>query len=314
MWALNDLRTLLSSRSIYPLMELLRGKPVSDMIENTVREMVCQEKAVLSVFLTGSDPSSLLYARSKERKGRKLGIEVRINQFPQSVDEEKLLESIAAEASEDEVRGIMIERPVPPGLNLEKMMEEIPPEKDVEGLHPFNLGRLLGGNPYFIPPTPLGAVLLLRHYAIETEGKKALVIGRSMNVGRPISVLLSQKKPWGNSTVTLAHSRTKDLGAIALDSDIIVSAVGRAGYITGEMVKDGATIIDMGINPLPDGSIVGDADIRSLEDREVRVTPTPGGTGPVTVSSMFLNMALSCSRDNKRSFSGIDPMITEIYR
>jgi methylenetetrahydrofolate dehydrogenase (NADP+)/methenyltetrahydrofolate cyclohydrolase len=295
-------------------MELLRGKPVSDRIEKSIRKLVCRDKTILSVFLTGSDPSSVLYARSKERKGRKLGVDVRINQFPESVEEEELLEIITEEASREEVKGIMIERPVAPGLNLEKLMGEIPPEKDVEGMHPVNLGRLFTGNPYFIPPTPLGAVLLMRHYSIETEGKKVLVIGRSPNVGRPLSVLLSQKRTWGNSTVTLAHSRTRDLPELSLDADIVVSAVGKAGHITGDMVNDEVTIIDMGINPLPNGSMVGDVDIGSMEGRNVKVTPTPGGTGPVTVSSMFLNIALSCARENDTSFSGMDPMITEIYR
>jgi methylenetetrahydrofolate dehydrogenase (NADP+)/methenyltetrahydrofolate cyclohydrolase len=295
-------------------MELLKGKPVSEHIDSIVRGMSEGEELRLSVILTGDDPSSRIYSRSKVAKGRKLGAEVQVHEFPEGTEEEVVMAKLREDAEDPGINGIMIERPLARGLNLDNLMREIPPSKDVEGAHPENLGRLVSGNPIFIPPTPLGALLLMRHHSIDTEGRRALVLGRSINVGRPMSLLLSLKGAAGNSTVTLAHSRTRDVHKLTLESEIVISATGRAGSITGEMVKDGAVLIDLGINPLSDGSITGDVDIPSMEGREVKVTPTPGGTGPVTVSSMFLNLAMSLNRSRGVSSDELDPMISEIYR
>ncbi len=295
-------------------MELLQGRPVSKRIDATVMEVVAEEKPVLSVFMTGSDPSSIIYSRSKVRKGKNLGVDVVLRTFTETTTDEEVIRQIEADAENERIYGIMVERPLLPGLDMDVLMKAVPPEKDVECMHPQNIGMLSSSRPTFVPPTPLGALLLLEHYDVMTKGKKAVVIGRSPNVGRPLSVLLSSKIKRGNSTVTLAHSMTEDLESLTLDADLIFTAVGKAGHLNGEMVKDGAVVVDLGINPTEGGSIVGDADLGSFGNRDIRITPTPGGTGPVTVSSMFLNLGISLAKDKDIDISNIDPMITQIYR
>jgi len=278
-------------------MELLSGKPVSERIDRFVRSTVDEDEVALSSFLIGADPSSIIYSRSKVRKGESLGIDVRVRDYPPDVGEGTLIEDLDRDASDEHVSGIMIERPLPGGLSLDRLME-----------------RVLGlGSFRFIPPTPLGALLMLRHYGIETSGKDILVIGRSPNVGRALAQLLSMKRPWANATVTLAHSGTGDLARWVGRSDIIITAAGRPALVRGDMVRDGTVIIDLGINSTGDGSIVGDVDIPSMEGVDVRVTPTPGGTGPVTVSSMFLNVAVARTRELYGKLPETDRMITEIY-
>ncbi|HHD15215.1 MAG TPA: bifunctional 5,10-methylenetetrahydrofolate dehydrogenase/5,10-methenyltetrahydrofolate cyclohydrolase [Euryarchaeota archaeon] len=294
-------------------MELLSGKPVSERIDRFVRSAVNEDEVALSSFLIGADPSSIIYSRSKLRKGESLGIDVRVRDYPPDVGECRLIEDLDRDASDEHVSGIMIERPLPGGLSLDRLMERVPPAKDVEGLHPVNYGKLGLGSFRFIPPTPLGALLMLRHYGIETSGKDILVIGRSPNVGRALAQLLSMKRPWANATVTLAHSGTGDLARWVGRSDIIITAAGRPALVRGDMVRDGTVIIDLGINSTGDGSIVGDVDIPSMEGVDVRVTPTPGGTGPVTVSSMFLNVAVARTRELYGKLPETDRMITEIY-
>ncbi len=295
-------------------MELLQGRPVSKRIDATVTDIVSDEKPILSVFLTGSDPSSIIYSRSKVRKGGNLGVDVKVRTFTETTTEEEIVRQLKVDADNERIFGIMVERPLLPGLDMNVLMKAVPPEKDVECQHPQNIGMLSSNRPTFVPPTPLGTLLLLEHYSIETKGKKTVVIGRSPNVGRPLSILLSSKIHRGNSTVTLAHSMTRNLRSLTMDADLIFSAVGKAGQLKSEMVKDGAVVVDLGINPTEDGSVVGDADLGSFIDRDIRITPTPGGTGPVTVSSMFLNLAISLARNKDIDISNIDPMISEIYR
>lgn len=292
-------------------MELLRGKPVSQSIEKVISSFFEVERYVLSVYLIGADPSSRIYASSKVKKGNSMGAEVILKEFPPDVDQDTILHELEKDSKDETITGMMIERPLPDHLDMDTMMNMIPPEKDVEGLHPRNYGSMAMGCPTLIPPTPLGALFMLRFHGIETEGKRITVIGRSPNVGRPLSILLSQKKIWGNATVTLVHSRSKDIPEILRGSDIIITAAGRKGLVTGKMVKDGAVLIDLGINPEGKG-IVGDVDIPTLEGMDVRVTPTPGGTGPVTVSSMFLNLVVAGSMQRERSMD-FPGMIREIY-
>jgi methylenetetrahydrofolate dehydrogenase (NADP+)/methenyltetrahydrofolate cyclohydrolase len=293
-------------------MELLKGAPVSERVDRTVRSIIGDSGPRLAVYLIGADPSSLIYARSKERKGSSLGVDVVLREFGDDTEKNEVLVSLRSDAADKRVHGIMIERPLPDRFDMDELMNEVPPEKDVEGLHPSNLGSLFLGRPRFIPPTPLGALMVLRHYGIDIQGKNILIVGRSVNVGRPLSVLLSMKRDWANGTVTLAHSRTEDLKSHSIRSDILVTAVGRKGLINGDMLKENSVVIDLGINPLP-GGIVGDVDIESAEHLDCMVTPTPGGTGPVTVSCMFLNLALAFAGGVNKIKSSVDPMIIEIY-
>ncbi|MGA1848576.1 MAG: bifunctional 5,10-methylenetetrahydrofolate dehydrogenase/5,10-methenyltetrahydrofolate cyclohydrolase [Thermoplasmatota archaeon] len=271
-------------------MEVLRGKPVAERIDSELRRWATDlGKPVLAVYLVGADRSSEIYARSKVRKGEMVGVDVLLRKFPADSDQDTIARSIREDSSNERISGMMIERPLPDPIDLDQLMEMIPPEKDVEGLHPCNYGAMAFGKPRFVPPTPLGALFLMDHYGIMTEGKRIAVIGRSPNVGRPLATMLSQKRDWGNATVTLLHSRTSDASSHISKADIVITAVGSPGMLKGHMIKEGAKLIDLGINPSGD-TIVGDVDIDSVSGKASAATPTPGGTGPVTVSAMFLNV------------------------
>ncbi|MGA1820513.1 MAG: bifunctional 5,10-methylenetetrahydrofolate dehydrogenase/5,10-methenyltetrahydrofolate cyclohydrolase, partial [Thermoplasmatota archaeon] len=271
-------------------MDILRGRPVADRIDSELRLLSGEVGSPkLVVYLVGGDESSVIYSRSKVKKGEKIGAEVELRTFGADAPQVEIERSLEKDADDPGVNGIMIERPLPPGLEIQDLMRKVPTIKDVEGLHPENYGLLGMGRPRYIAPTPLGALFLLLHYGMAPDGKEVVVAGRSPNVGRPLATLLSQKKPWGNATVTLVHSRTRSIADHTRRADLIITAVGRAGFIRGDMIKEGAVLIDLGINPVGDG-IVGDVDIASVDGKALAATPTPGGTGPVTVSSMFLNL------------------------
>jgi methylenetetrahydrofolate dehydrogenase (NADP+)/methenyltetrahydrofolate cyclohydrolase len=206
----------------------------------------------------------------------------------------------------------MIERPLPEGIDIHELMKIVPPIKDVEGLHPENYGLLGMGDPRFIAPTPLGALFLMLHYGVEINGSEVVVMGRSPNVGRPLATLLSQKVKWGNATVTLVHSRTGDISAHTSRAEVVITAVGKARMLKGDMIKDGAVLVDLGINP-EGKSIVGDVDIGSVEGIAGSATPTPGGTGPVTVSSMFLNLYKARMLQEDLEISFTDEMVDLVY-
>jgi methylenetetrahydrofolate dehydrogenase (NADP+) / methenyltetrahydrofolate cyclohydrolase len=275
---------------IYALMKVLRGKPVSQRIDSELK--LLSEKIgapTLVVYLVNGDRSSAIYARSKIKKGEKIGAKVILREYSKDVSIDELEMNLSKDATDPAIHGIMIERPLPDGIDIHELMKIVPSVKDVEGLHPENYGLLGMGDPRFIAPTPLGALLLMLHYGVEIKGSEVVVVGRSPNVGRPLATLLSQKVAWGNATVTLVHSRTKDIGAHTKRADIVITAVGRSKMLKGDMVKEGAILIDLGINPEGNG-IVGDVDLEDVAGKAWGATPTPGGTGPVTVSSMFLNL------------------------
>jgi len=299
--------------AVIDIMEILRGRPVADRLDAELR--LLSEKAGsprLAVYLIGADDSSLIYSRSKVRKGEKIGAEVELRMFPQDITQIEIEASLEKDASDPDVNGIMIERPLPGGIEIQDLMRKIPTLKDVEGLHPENYGLLGMGRPRFIAPTPLGALFLMLHYGIIPDSREIVVAGRSPNVGRPLATLLSQKKPWGNATVTLVHSRTRNISDHTRRADVIVTAVGRAGFIKGDMIKEGAVLVDLGINPVADG-IVGDVDIGSVEEKASAATPTPGGTGPVTVSSMFLNLYYARMLQRKDDILPSDEMVASVY-
>ncbi|MFW3146851.1 MAG: bifunctional 5,10-methylenetetrahydrofolate dehydrogenase/5,10-methenyltetrahydrofolate cyclohydrolase [Thermoplasmatota archaeon] len=294
-------------------MDLLFGKPVAERILSDIKHGVGSGKPpVLAVYLIGDDPSSEIYARSKARKGEKIGIEVDLRRFPSDAGLDEILGSLDRDASDINVHGVMIERPLPEGMNIGSLTDRIPAFKDVEGLKPDNYGLMAMGTPRFIPPTPLGAILLLLHYGIPLEGRTVVVVGRSPNVGRPLSILLSQKKAYGNASVVLLHSRSGDPSDWTSRADIVITAVGRPKMLKGSMIRDGAVLIDLGINPVGDG-IVGDVDMESVGDVASMATPTPGGTGPVTVAAMFLNLLRARDLQKGIKSSITDPLIRMIY-
>ncbi len=294
-------------------MEVLKGRPVADRIDRELDTLSSNlGELQLGVYLVGGDESSEMYARSKIRKGEKVGVKVHLRKFPENIEQVEIEKSLERDASDQDITGIMIERPLPEGFDLDRLMSIVPPVKDVEGLHPENYGLMAFGRPRFIPPTPLGALLLMNHYSVELQGKRVVIVGRSPNVGRPLATILSQKRSWANATVTLVHSRTRNISHHTQNADVVITAVGNAGMITADMINKGVKLIDLGINPKGD-TIVGDVDMASVEKVAGAATPTPGGTGPVTVSAMFLNLfrARMLQVGNRKGFN--DHFLNEVY-
>ena len=294
-------------------MKELSGVPVVERIEGAI-EGFKEQSPSLAIYLIGDDPASRIYARSKVKRGKKLGIDIRIHNFNQGSGQNEVEEGIRESSSSKDVDGIMVERPLPKGFDLGALMSLIPPSKDVEGLTPCNYGLLSQGSPRIIPPTPLGAILLTMHYGIETSGKNVVVMGRSVNVGRPLYLLLSSKAPFGNATVSQIHSRTREPENYLRNADLVYSAVGKPGMIKGKMIKEGAVLIDMGISTVEgEKGIFGDVDSSSVDGVASALTPTPGGTGPVTVASIFLNLFI-CRGYVKGEFPNFeDRIIRNIY-
>ena len=239
----------------------------------------------ITVIQVGDDPASTTYVRGKHKAAEEAGFKSAIEHVPQSTqaDLNARIERLAADPAVD---GILLQMPLPKGLDPDQALERIPPDKDVDGLHPYNAGRLAQGNPTFVPATPLGVLELLRREQIDPTGKHAVVIGRSRLVGRPMALLLLQN----HATVTIAHSQSADLAAIARSADILVAATGKAGLITGDFVKPGAVVIDVGITRDPaSNKLTGDVDRASVESIASTLTPVPGGVGPMTIAMLLVN-------------------------
>lgn len=291
----------------------LRGAPVVDRIEEVISN-IDQPKLRLAIYLAGDDEASAIYARSKVRKGESLGFEVSMKKLSNEVSQKALEKEISRDAEDPDIHGIIIERPLPPSLDMDRLISLVPPNKDVEGLHPLNYGLMAQGRPALIPPTSLGALFILLHYGIEIGGREVVVLGRSVNVGRPLSNLLSQKLEWADSTVTLAHSRTPNLPDVLRRGDVLISAIGVPKFIKGDMIKEGASLIDIGINTIPgEKGIFGDVDWESVQERAGAATPTPGGSGPVTVASLFLNLCRAYQLSSGEFAPIEDGMIRKIY-
>lgn len=280
--------------------KLIDGKAVSksivEEIGSEVREFSRDRRPPsLRVIILGDDPASRVYVRSKIRTAGKCGIESELVELPDNINGKTLFDLIEKFNRDDGIDGFMVQLPLPSHISPKDVIERISPYKDVDGIHPFNLGKIVEGNPLFVPCTPMGIMELLKRYGVETEGRKAVVIGRSIIVGRPISLLLSTKMEGGNATVTMCHSRTRDIGSETREADIIVSAVGKPEFITGDMVKEGAVVIDVGVNRVEDPSrkkgyrLTGDIDFESVLPRVSKITPVPGGVGPMTVAMLMKN-------------------------
>lgn len=274
---------------------LLSGTEVAASVKEEVAARVAalaeRGKSVgLATVLVGEDPASQVYVRNKRRTAEKLGIESIHHELPAEVEQREVDDLILKLNEDPAVDGILVQLPLPSGLDGEQAVNLIDPAKDADGLHPTNLGKLILGRPGLTPCTPTGVMRILEHYGIEVSGKRAIVIGRSFLVGRPLSLLFNQKGV--DATVTMAHSRTPDLAAVSSDADIVVAAVGVAKMVGPDFVKPGATVIDVGINRTEDG-LVGDADFAALQGVAGAITPVPKGVGPMTVAMLMHNTVAS---------------------
>ena len=287
-------------------MKLIDGKKISekvlDEIKFSVQNRVKNNLKIphLAAILVGDDGASKTYVNSKIKACEKVGFKSSLFKFDGSISEIELVNQIKKINENDDIDGFIVQLPLPKHINQEVILNKVSPAKDVDGFHPNNYGKMTLGIDTFIPATPAGIVELIERSEIQTEGKKCLVIGRSQIVGRPISILLSQNKSFGNSTVTVAHSRSKDLEKLCLDSDIIISAIGIPEFIKGNMIKKGSSIIDVGITRVDDLSspkgyrIVGDVDFKSVSNIVGYITPVPGGVGPMTIAMLLKNTLKAC--------------------
>lgn len=239
----------------------------------------------LTVIIVGEDPASQVYVRNKKRACEEVGFNSRVIELPESTTEEELLSQIDALVKDDAVHGILVQLPVPKHISEEAVLRTIPPHKDVDAFHAENVGKIMTGNFDYLPCTPAGVMELLKHEGIDPAGKECVVVGRSNIVGKPMAMLLLH----ANGTVTVAHSRTKNLSEVTRRADILVVAVGKAEFITGDMVKVGAVVIDVGMNRKADGKLCGDVDFASVAPKASAITPVPGGVGPMTITMLLRN-------------------------
>lgn len=281
---------------------IIDGKQIAQQLKEQMREQVASlaaqygRKPCLDVIIVGENPASLSYVRSKIKATEYCGFDGELISLPEETIEEELLRVIRERNDNAAVDGILVQLPLPKHINEQRVIDTIAPEKDVDGFHPSNVAKLWLNEDAIVPCTPMGIMALLEQTNIPLEGKRAVVVGRSNIVGKPIAKLLLDK----NCTVTMAHSRTADLAAVCREADILVVAVGRPQMITAEMVKPGATIIDVGINRTAEGKLVGDVDFASVAPIAGAITPVPGGVGPMTITMLMRN-TINCylKRNNK---------------
>ena len=272
-------------------MQILSGREVAAKVLAEVKAGVAALRAqtggqpTLAVILVGEDPASQIYVRNKKRAADEVGITTRDFLFPQGCSQAELLETIAGINRDPTVHGILLQLPLPRGMDEDEAVAAIAPEKDADGLHPTNLGNLLGGKPGAVPCTPAGCIEILDHYGIALEGAEAVVVGRSRLVGKPLAQLLLAR----NATVTMCHTRTRDLAAHCRRAEILCVAAGRPGIITGDMVSEGVVVIDVGVNRLSTGKLAGDVHFDSVSPKARAITPVPGGIGPMTIAMLMRN-------------------------
>jgi methylenetetrahydrofolate dehydrogenase (NADP+)/methenyltetrahydrofolate cyclohydrolase len=268
------------------------GKAVAAVVRSEVRERVARLaqrgwSTGLATVLVGDDSASKVYVGSKVRACREVGIESFGHRLPASTSQAELVDLVRQLGRDVRVHGILVQLPLPAGLDAQAVIEAVPPHKDVDGLHPVNQGRLLAGQPGLRPCTPLGVMRLLDEVGSALEGARAVVVGRSVLVGKPLSMLLLER----HATVTMCHSRTKDLAGEVGRADVLVAAAGKAGLVRGAWVRPGAVVIDVGINRGPDGTVRGDVEFAPAAERAGHITPVPGGVGPMTVAMLLANTA-----------------------
>ncbi len=279
------------------MLKLIDGKQLAQKRREEVKQAVDELKGQgivpgLAVILVGEDPASQVYVRNKEKACHEVGFYSEVHRLPEDTTQEELLQLIDRLNNDEKIHGLLVQLPVPKHIDEKAVIHAISPKKDVDGFLPENLGSLLIGEPAFEPCTPKGCIDLIKETGIDITGKKAVVVGRSNIVGKPVAMMLLRE----NATVTMCHSRTKNLKEELLAADIVVAAIGKANFITGDMIKDGAVVIDVGINRLEDGKMAGDVDRASLEGRDCWLTPVPGGVGPMTITMLMKNTLESATR------------------
>ena len=287
-------------------MKIIDGKKISndvlDEIKIVVDERIKNRKKVphLAAVLVGDDGPSETYVKSKIRACERVGFNSSLFKFDLDISQDELLKEIIKINENQDIDGFIVQLPLPSNIEQEKILTQISPNKDVDGFHPYNYGKMTLGIDTFLPATPAGIVELIKRYKIELSGKKCLVIGRSQIVGLPISILLGQNKSYANATVTVAHSRTKQLDLLCASSNIIISAIGVPNFLKSSMVSDKTVIIDVGISRIDDSTsprgykIVGDVDFEDFRDRDIMITPVPGGVGPMTIAMLLQNTLKAC--------------------
>ncbi len=285
--------------------KIIDGKHISTLVKDELIPKVknLQDKGIhpgLAVVLVGNNPASKIYVGNKKKACEYVGIKSFSYELPEEVSEKEVLELIKTLNSDPAVHGILVQLPMPKHIDEQKVLLAIDPKKDVDGFHPMSVGALVVGGEGFISCTPAGIIELLHRYHVDIEGKHCVVIGRSNIVGKPISLLLLQE----HGTVTMCHSRTKDLGQIVKQADIIVAAVGVPKLITPDMIKKDAVIIDVGMNRLEDGSLCGDVDFDGCLEKASLITPVPGGVGPMTISMLMNNCVISATKTLEENISG----------
>lgn len=279
--------------------EVMYGKPVAQHIKQQVKQDVelLQTKQIqpcLAVILAGENPASLVYVNNKQKTCKELGIESKSIILPEDYGQENLLEMIHDLNEDPTVNGILCQLPLPAGYDEKTIIEAISPVKDVDAFHPINVGHIMIGDHLFLPCTPAGIMEMLSYYNIDIIGKECVVVGRSNIVGKPMSMLLLHK----NGTVTIAHSKTENLAEVCRRADILVVAVGKPGFITADMVKDGAVVIDVGINRDESGKLCGDVDFENVSRKTSWITPVPGGVGPMTIAMLMKNTITATKLQN----------------
>ena len=289
-------------------MTILDGKKISNDIKDEITTTVAHMKAKgektphLAAVIVGQDGASLTYVGSKVRACARVGFESTLIQLPDDITQDDLLNKIQELNQDAEIDGFIVQLPLPKHIDTQAILLAVDPKKDVDGFHPENFGKLALDMETFIPATPFGIMELLKRYDIETSGKHTVVIGRSHIVGRPMSILMSRKGQPGDSTVTLTHSRTKDLAHYTREADIVISALGVPNFLTADMVKKGVVIIDVGITRVPDTNaakgyvITGDVDFAEVSEKASYITPVPGGVGPMTIAMLLQNTLLARQR------------------
>lgn len=278
---------------------ILDGKALSAQCKETIRKEVEELAAKgcrpgMAVVLVGENPASKVYVRNKEKDCQECGIYSAMYHLPEETTEKELLELLDTLNHDASIHGILVQLPLPKQINSQRVIEAIDPQKDVDAFHPTNVGYLTQGMPRFAPCTPAGIVKLMEAYKIDPAGKHCVVIGRSNIVGKPMALLLLQQ----NGTVTICHSGTKDLKAQTLQADILISAVGKTGFVTEDMVKDGAVVIDVAMNRNAEGKLCGDVDYAAVAQKASAITPVPGGVGPMTRVMLLENTLTACRQQN----------------
>lgn len=291
-------------------MQILDGKKASQAIRDELKIEVAQLNAEgkkiphLAAILVGNNGASATYVAAKVKACEEVGFKSTLIHFEDTISENKLLDKIKELNNDPDIDGLLVQLPLPKHISDEEVINAIDPDKDVDGFHPINVGYMVQGLPTFVPATPHGIMLLLEHFKVDTKGKHAVVVGRSNIVGRPMSILLSGNTNPGNCTVTICHSQTKNIKEFCLQADIIVAALGKPDFITADMVKEGAIVIDVGITRVEDASkksgfkLKGDVDYENVAPKCSWITPVPGGVGPMTIAALMKNTYRSCSQKN----------------